>query len=85
MQETASKRTRLLLLDPPAPQAPRADGDTIAVHLSRERILEAARARRYRESMFGDIVTHFRTEGRKFDLIRKPYLTEKRHGWLSIE
>ena len=79
MQETTTKRTRLLLLDPPA------DGDTIAVHLSRDRILEAAAARQFREKPFGDITALFRGPEGEMLLTRKPFLPDKRHGWLSME
>jgi len=47
-------------------------------------IIRAAEGRRYRENIFGDIITSFRAEGKKLDLVRKPFLPDKRHGWLEI-
>jgi len=59
--------------------------DAVPVHLTADAIIRAAEARRYRENIFGDIITSFRAEGKKLDLIRKPFLPDKRHGWLEIE
>ncbi|RKZ29602.1 hypothetical protein DRQ36_08130 [bacterium] len=78
-KDSANRNTRLLLLDPPAA------ADAIPVNLSRERILQAARARAYRETLFGDIVTLFKHGGKTLTLARKPYLKDKGHGWLEIE
>jgi len=79
MQETASKRTRLLLLDPPP-----AD-NSLAVNLSRDRIIEAAATRRFRERAFGDITTLFRGPQGELILTRKPFIADKRHGWLEVK
>ena len=84
MQETATKRTRLLLLDPPEPVGAIHELP-LQVHLSRDRILEAAATRRFRERAFGEITTLFRgPQGEQLTLTRKPYIDEKRHGWLNI-
>jgi len=85
MQETATKRTRLLLLDPPGPVGAGFTPARVEVHLSRDRILEAAAARRFREKPFGDITTLFQGPQGEMLLTRKPFLPDKRHGWLSVE
>jgi hypothetical protein len=74
----ASRNTRVVLQDPPA------DGEVIKVRLDAERIRQAARARGYREKLFGDITTLFECGGKKLSLVRTPYLPEKRHGWLEV-
>ena len=77
-KDGATRDTRILLKDPPAADV------TVKVNLSRERILAAARARAYREKLFGDIVTLFRHENKTLALTRKPFVAGKRHGWLNI-
>ena len=85
-KEAANQRTRLLLLDPPSSVT-----EPVEVHLSREKIIEAAATRRFRERPFGEIQTLFRGPqgvtgtAREMTLTRKPYLQEKKHGWLDIE
>jgi len=69
----------LILRDPEPTEKPH------KVHLTPDAILRAAEARRYRENIFGDIITEFRTDAKKLDLVRKPFLPDKRHGWLSME
>jgi len=77
-RDSATRDTRLLLLDPPA------DATPVPVNLSRERILAAAHARAYREKLFGDITTLFRHGAETLSLTRKPFIADKKHGWLDI-
>ena len=58
--------------------------DAVPVHLTPDAIIRGAKARRYRENIFGDIITEFRADAKKLDLVRKPFLPDKRHGWLSV-
>jgi hypothetical protein len=100
MQENASKRTRLLLLDPPSTplgdrpsNRNRSSGSVgevppcppVKVDLTADAIIRASKARRYREKMFGDIRTLFVSDAGEFSLVRTPYIEEKRHGWLDIK
>ena len=77
-RDSATQSTRLLLLDPPADAIP------FRVNLSRDRILAAARARAYREKIFGDITALFRYKDNSLALKRTPFVAGKRHGWLDI-
>lgn len=70
--------TRLLIQDPPASE------NVVKVDITPERIREAARARGYREKLFGDITALFECGDRKLSLKRTPYVAEKRHGWLEV-
>ncbi len=74
----ASRNTRILLQDPPA------DCDSVKVRIDPARIREAARARGYREKLFGDITTLFKCGEKRLSLKRTPFVPEKRHGWLEI-
>ena len=84
-KEAANQRTRLLLLDPPQAE------NALPVALSRDKIIERTAMRRFREKPFGEIQTLFRGPqgitgtAREMTLTRKPYLQEKKHGWLDIE
>ena len=60
------------------------DEPVVKVNLSRERILAAARARAYREKLFGDITALLRCGDNSLALTRKPFVEGKRHGWLDI-
>jgi len=76
--DDSSVITRLLVQDPPA-------GDRmIKVDITPEKIREAARARGFRENLFGDITTLFECGGRRLSLKRIPFIEEKRHGWLEL-
>ncbi len=80
----------LILRDPPAPAPSKGSGrgsvtEPFEVLLTPDAIIRGAKARRYRENIFGDIITEFRADAKKLDLVRKPFLPDKRHGWLSVE
>ena len=75
-----SGTSTLILRDPPP-----AGAGSIPVNLTPDAIIRGAEARRYRESIFGDMATRFRAGRRKFDLVRKPFVPDKRHGWLDVE
>ncbi len=68
----------LVLRDPPPGDA------AIEVNLTPDAIIRGAEARRYRENLFGDIRTLFVSDAGEFNLVRTPYIEEKRHGWLNI-
>lgn len=78
-KDESSVLTRLLVQDPPS------NGNAVMVNLTPEMVRQAARARGYREKLFGDITTLFECGGKKLSLVRTPYLPEKRHGWLEVE
>jgi len=84
-KEAAIQRTRLLLLDPPSDSVGAHGRAPLPVNLSRDRIIEAAATRRFRERPFGDIQTLFRGPNAELKLTRTPYLTDKNHGWIDIE
>ncbi|MCK5834033.1 hypothetical protein KAH81_10250 [bacterium] len=97
-RDSATNNTRLLLLDPPSTgsgngrslsggrraESRRAETNVVRANLSRDRILAAARARAYREKLFGDITTMFRYKNKSLELVRKPFVPSKTHGWLDI-
>ena len=67
----------LILRDPPG------GGTPLTVNLTPEAIIRGAEARRFRENMFGDISAMFRSEGKALELVRTPFVPDKRHGWLE--
>jgi len=56
----------------------------VVVNLTADAILRGAERRKYREKLFGDITALFRSGGKKLELVRKPFVPDKRHGWLDI-
>ena len=68
----------LILRDPEPEEEPH------EVNLTADAILLAAERRKYREKLFGDITALFRSGGKKLELVRKPFVPDKRHGWLDI-
>ena len=77
-KDESSVMTRLLVQDPPS------DGNAILVDITPERIRRAARARGYREKLFGDITTLFEGRHKKLSLKRTPFDESKGHGWLEV-
>ncbi len=76
----------LILRDPPDPDTAGAIHELpLQVNLTADAIIRGAESRRYRENLFGDIRTMFVSDEGEFSLVRKPYVTEKRHGWLDIK
>jgi hypothetical protein len=73
----------LILRDPPPPE-PVEGRRAVKVDLTADAIIRSAEARRFRENLFGDIRTMFISDEGEFSLVRKPYIAEKRHGWLDI-
>ena len=70
--------TALILRDPPG-------GGGMKVRLSAEDIRRGARRRRFREGLLGDIRALFRGERGELTLRRRPWIPDKRHGWLDVE
>ncbi len=56
----------------------------VTVDLTPEAIIRGAEARRFRENMLGDISAMFRCNNKALELVRKPFVKDKRHGWLEI-